>query len=126
MSGGKVKVVVRSRRVPVRTVEFAPRPASLAGPMMSPMVAASNGTPAVRGVVFESVLGEDHLKAIEEGHRIACSLGLELEVIDRAKSGLLGRMKSAFGLGGADAPDVVISPTHEAEPPTPRVMMPYR
>ena len=88
-SSGKVKVVVRSRRVPVRTVEFATHPILPVGTYSTPIGNFSSaGLRRERVVVYESVLDEDQRRAVDEGQRLACNLGLEMEVIDLGEKNL--------------------------------------
>ncbi len=99
---GRVQVVVRSRQVPSRTVEFPSR-------QMLP-TGGRYGAGLERGVVFESVLDDEHRKAIEEGRRLACSLGLALEVVDQSKLGLFRRMLSSLRGSEPAGVSVVVSP----------------
>jgi hypothetical protein len=113
---GKVKVVVRSRRVPVRTVEFATHPILPVGTYSTPIGNMSNsGLRRERIVVYESVLDEDQRRAVDEGQRLACNLGLEMEVIDESKLGIFRRMWTSLGRNGSWKPEVVVSIT-SAEP----------
>jgi hypothetical protein len=114
---GKVKVVVRSRRVPVRTVEFAPRLNYTFGAASSPVSYAS--APSLnrqRAVIYESVLDDKFQRAIDEGERLACNLGLELEVIDESRLGLFRRVLSHLGRDGSGNVGVVISPSLAEHP----------
>lgn len=99
---GKVQVVVKSRRIPLRTVEVSEPIFSPSGVFM--------GTRSNRVILYGSVLDEGHRRAIEEGQRLSCDLGLELEVVDASKKGLFGRVRSSLGLGGAGGPTLVVSP----------------
>lgn len=115
-SSGKVKVVVRSRRVPVRTVEFATHPIMPVGTYSTPVGNLSSSVlRRERVVVYESVLDEDQRRAVDEGHRLACNLGLELEVIDESKRSIFKRLWSSFGRSSSGIPGVVVSVT-TAEP----------
>ena len=109
---GKVKVVVRSRMVPVRTVEFAGNLNYTLGAVSSPLTNVSvPGLHRQRAVIFESFLDEEFQRAIDEGERLACNLGLELEVIDESRLGLFRRLLSSLGRDGSGNVDVVISPS---------------
>ena len=116
MSGaGKVKVVVRSRRVPVRTVEFSSRLNYIQG-ATSPGNGVVPGFQTRRAVIYESVLDDEHRRAIEEGDRLACNLGLELEVIDQSRFGLFRRVLSSLGRDGSGNVGVVVSPPLAGRP----------
>ncbi|GEM_PF-4506336 len=104
-SYGKIRVIVRSRKVPSRTFDFSE---PLYSPLGIPM-----GTKSSRLVVYDYVLDEQHRKAVEEGQRLACNLGLELEVIDRSKSGLLGRVLSSLGGRRLEGLNMVVTPPME-------------
>jgi hypothetical protein len=103
-SDGKIRVVVRSRKVPLRTFDFTE-------PVYSPL-GVLMGARSSRLVAYDYILDEQHMKALEEGQRLACNLGLELEVIDRAKSGLLGRVLSSLG-GRRGGLNVEVTPPME-------------
>jgi len=105
-SDGKIRVIVRSRKVPSRTFDFSE-------PIYSPF-GIPMGTRSNRLVVYDYVLDEEHRRAVEEGRRLACNLGLELEVIDRSKSGLFGRMFSSLGSRSARKLIMVVTPALEA------------
>ena len=104
-SDGRVRVVVRSRRVPVDVVEFHQ---SLYSPSGIPM-----GIRTHRQVLYAYVLGEDHQRTIEEAAKLARSLCLGLEVIDSGKNGFFRRLLLSLGRSGANTPSIVVSP-----PPT--------
>lgn len=101
ISRGKVQVVVASRRAPTRTV-------SISQPIYT-MSGIRIGSRNDLRVVYGSELDQEHERAIEEGRKLANRLGLELEVIDESKSGLLGRMFSSIGRGRPGHPSVVVS-----------------
>jgi len=87
-SSGKLRVVVRSRKVPLRTVTLGPRFITHLAPIRGY---------ATQAVVFGSILDESDVRAVEEARRVSCRLGLELEVVDRSKLGALGKLLFAFG-----------------------------
>jgi hypothetical protein len=81
---GKVRVVVRSRRVPVRSFSW-----------QTPVYSASGvlqGSETRQGTVYESVLDAPHVRAIEEARRLSNSTGLELEIVDLGRQSLLKRL----------------------------------
>lgn len=109
---GKVRVEVKSRRVPVRTVEFVTHPILPIGTISTSVGSFSGpGLRRERVVVYESVLDEEQRRAIDEGHRLACNLGLELEVVDKSKSSLLGRLLSFVGGNSSKSPNVEVFPS---------------
>jgi hypothetical protein len=99
-SDGKIRVIVRSRKVPTRTFDFSE-------PVYSPL-GVPMGTRSNRLVIYDYVLDERHRKAVEEGHRLACNLGLELEVVDRSRSGL-SRFLSRLGRASSSHPSMIVS-----------------
>ncbi len=100
---GKVRVLVKSRKVPARITEFSVPEFAPSGVLM--------GSRRNRAVLYDYVLDSDQKKVIEEGRRLSCSLGLELEVIDRSRMGVLGRMAAALGRDGSNGPTLVIAPS---------------
>jgi hypothetical protein len=114
---GKVKVVVRSRKVPLRTVEFATHPIFPVGTYSTPVSSPWNsGLRRERVVVYESVLDDEQRRAIDEGQRLARNLGLELEVVDESKFGLLKRVRSSLGGISPRSFGVTISPSANESP----------
>ena len=103
MSSGKVRVVVKSRRVPVRTVNVAVPTFSSSGVYM--------GTKSSNVVLYDSALDAEHARAVKEGRRLSCDLGLDLEVVDESRHGLLRRALSVLGLSGSGRPSFVVSPS---------------
>jgi len=101
-SDGKVRVVVRSRKVPADVVEFYQKMYSPSG---FPM-----GTRRSRQVLYRYVLDEDYQRTIEEASELARRLCLDLEVVDSGRQGFLGRLLSSFGRGGASNTTVLVSP----------------
>jgi hypothetical protein len=104
-SDGKIRVIVRSRKVPSRTFDFSE-------PVYSPL-GALVGTRSSRLVVYDYTLDEQHRRAVEEGQRIACNLGLELEVVDRSRSGLFARVLSSLGGRSRGGLKMVVTPPME-------------
>jgi len=102
-SDGKVRVVVRSRKVPADVVEFRQ---AMYSPSGFPM-----GTRRSRQVVYKYVLNEDHQRTIEEASELARRLCLDLEVVDSGRQGLLDRLLSSLGRRGTSNPTVVVSPS---------------
>lgn len=99
---GKVRVFVRSHKVPIRTVEVREPIFSTSGVFM--------GTRRSQRVVYGSAMCEDYRRAIEEGRKLCCNLDLEFEVVDSGKSGFLRRAISSLRPGNSARPVVVISP----------------
>jgi hypothetical protein len=101
-SDGKVRVLVRSRKVPSGLVQLRQTTYSL------------HGIPATRTdqrVLYDYVLDEDHQRAIEEARKLAGSLCLDLEVIDSGKQGFFGRILSSLGRRGSGNPTIEVAPT---------------
>jgi hypothetical protein len=114
---GKVRVVVRSRRVPTDTVDFhAPiYSGSTSGILM--------GSRRKRIVLYDYVLNEDHKRAIEEASNISRRLGLELEVVDASKQGILGRVLTSLGLKTSRGLTLLVAPVQSGyEGPIPRTL----
>ena len=101
-SDGKVRVVVRSRKVPADVVEFHQAIFSPSGIQM--------GIRTNRQVLYTYVLDEDHRRTIEEASNLARSLCLDLEVIDSGKQGFFGRLLSSLGRSGANTVSIVVPP----------------
>lgn len=99
---GKVRVVVKSRRVPIRTVDVSEPIFSASGAYL--------GTTRNSLTLYDSSLDDNHRKAIEEGRKLACNLGLGLEVVDASTSGLFRRIRSSLRLSGSSLPSLVVSP----------------
>jgi hypothetical protein len=106
-SDGKVQVVVRSRRVPVRTVD------SVVPAIIGAGFLIYRNPPSERAVIYESVLDDEHRRAIEEGQRVANNLGLELQVVDLSKLGFLRRVLSSLGGNGSMGLNVIASPSSQ-------------
>jgi len=98
----KVKVVVKSRRVPVGTVDVSLPSYSPSGVFI--------GLQTRRAVLYDTSLDTTHRKAIEEGRRLSDTLGLQLEVVDASKSGLFDRVLAMLGRNGLDHPAIVVAP----------------
>jgi len=102
-SEGKVKVVVRSRKVPDGVFELSQKMYSPSGIPM--------GTSTKRQVLYRYVLDEDHQRTIAEATKLARRLCLDLEIVDSGKQGLLGRLLSSLGRRGTSDPTVFVSPS---------------
>ncbi len=106
---GKVQVLVRSRRVPIGTISHTKPIYSMSGVHL--------GSVPSRLVLYGTSLDEEHQHTVDEAQKLACSLGLGLEVVDETKSGLLGWVMSGLGLGGSRSPKVIVSPAPIAGAP---------
>jgi fructoselysine-6-P-deglycase FrlB-like protein len=85
---GKMVIFVDSSPAPARTIQFSSPMFSTTGVML--------GVRTRTGVVFQRSDGEARRLAVREAKGLACRLGMELEVIDRARSGLIRRLASAI------------------------------
>jgi hypothetical protein len=83
---GKVRVLVRSTRVPVRTTVLRRPVYSHHGIRIS--------TDEELKVVYEDVLDEQSKEAIRHASKLSQSLGLRLELVDMPKKNLFGRVIS--------------------------------
>lgn len=111
---GKVQVVVRSRKVPIGTGYHTAPFYSLSGVRVA--------SRASRFVVYGTSLDGEQLRAIDEGQRLACNLGLELEVVDESRSGRLRRMLSYLGVNVSRGADFVVSPSAHPWTQSPRAV----
>jgi len=101
-SSGKVRVMVRTRKVPVGTAIVT-----------KPMFTASGvflGSSTSRVVLFDSRLDESQRTAIKEGRRLSRRLGLDLEVVDASKSNPFRRLLSLVRRGDSPEPDFLVAP----------------
>jgi len=99
---GKVRVLVKSRRVPSGMVQLRQTTYLLSGIPMA--------TKIDHKVLYDYVLDEEHQRAIEEARKLAGNLCLDLEVIDSGKQGFLDRLLSSLGRGGSVSPTIEVSP----------------
>ena len=106
-SNGKVQVLVRSRRVPIGTTVVTTPIYSASGMLL--------GSDSKRVVIYGTRLDESHRNAIEEGFTLSRKLGLELEVVDAAKSGLLRRVISLVRRGASRQPAFRVAPQAEED-----------
>ncbi|MDA4125470.1 MAG: hypothetical protein OK438_08535 [Thaumarchaeota archaeon] len=100
---GKVSVLVKSRRVPVRTVT-----------LVRPIYSSSGlflGSQTQQAVVYDTAFDESHAKAIREGRRLSCNLSLDFEVVDRSKVSPFRRLLSRFARSAEEGPSLVLSPS---------------
>lgn len=111
---GRVQVVVRSRRVPVGTISRTEPIYSASGVLV--------GSVPTQFVLYGRALDEEHRRAIDEGQRLACNLGLEFEVVDESKTGLFRRMLSFLGGNGSGNASVVVSPSTRGRPDPPQAL----
>ena len=104
MSEGKIQVVVRSRMVPASVRDVQTTRVSNWGTVRNE---------CRRSVTYESRLDDEHLKAVEEGRRLAMQMGLPLEVIDESKASLLRRVITSSHRSPG-SPMLVITPAYAA------------
>ena len=90
-SEGRVRVVIRSRKVPIGTMFHTEPVYSASGVLV--------GSKPSRLVLYGRTLDAGHRRTIEEAEKLASNLGLGLEVVDEARSGLLNRIFSRVGRG---------------------------
>jgi hypothetical protein len=102
-SEGKVRVLVRSRKVPVGTIFHSQPVYSASGVLV--------GSKPSRFVLYGRSLDDDHRRTIEEAQKLASNLGLGLEVVDESRSGPLSRLLSRFARSGPWYPSIVVSPS---------------
>ncbi len=100
-TNGKVRVEVRSREVPVRTIELPKHIGTSSGYFFS--------YPGGHAVVYESVLDDSQQRAIDEAKRLSHELGLQLEIVDAAKSNPLRRTLSALISLGRSQPSLTLT-----------------
>ena len=113
---GKVRVLVRSRNVPVRTVMFTRPIISISG--------LSVGTQTSTAVVFESSYDEHDRRAISEAKKLSCNLNLAFEIIDRSKLGPLRRIVSAIAGSPSRTPSLVLTSSSSSGADSPRGIVP--
>jgi hypothetical protein len=101
-SSGKVRVMVRTRKVPVGTTVVTK-------PMFTPS-GVFLGLGASRVVLFESMLDDADRTAIKEGRRLSRRLGLDLEVVDASRSNPFRRLLSLVRRGDSPEPDFLVAP----------------
>jgi hypothetical protein len=101
-SEGKVRVVVRSRKVPTGFVELHEALYTPSGVRVGRMT--------TRRLLFDYVLDEDHQRTIQEAHKLARRLCLDLEVVDSSRIGFFGRLVLSLGRRGSASPSIEVSP----------------
>jgi len=99
---GKVKVVVRTRKIPVGTVDISTPTFSASGVFIGMMTK--------RAVLYDSSLDLEHQRAIDEGRKLSASLGLPLEVVDTSKGSLFSRALASLGGNGSRRPGIMVAP----------------
>jgi hypothetical protein len=72
----------------------------------------SLGSVSHREIIYETRLEEDHVKAIEDGRRLADQLGLKLEIIDESRLSLARRVLTLLVGGLSQSPKLVITPSY--------------
>ena len=103
MSGsGKVKVLVNSKRIPVRTLRTTRPIFSYSGVPL--------GNQESVGVLYGSSISDSDLRAIDEAKKLSCNLGLDLEIIEMSTVNPLRRLISAI-TGTNSGPSVVLIPS---------------
>lgn len=98
---GKVRVIVRSQRIPVRVFEFQQPVYSQSGIRL--------GSETKRKIIYDTELDAQYLAAIGEARKLSCNLGLELEVVDKGRSGLLGRFITSLTSRRSRGPILVVT-----------------
>ncbi|MDG7008454.1 MAG: hypothetical protein JRN06_09480 [Nitrososphaerota archaeon] len=99
---GKVRVVVKTRRVVVGI-------AMVTNPMYAPS-GVLLGYSTNRVALFGSRLDEAHAKAIKEGRTVSSRLGLDLEVVDTSNYGPFRRLFSLVRRGALPEPALLVAP----------------
>jgi len=99
---GRVRVLVRTRKVPVGTVDISTPTFSASGIFM--------GIKTKRAVLYGSSLDPEHQRAIDEGLRLSNSLGLPLEVVDTSKGSLFRRAVTSLSRNGSQRPAIMVAP----------------
>jgi hypothetical protein len=99
----KIQVVVRTCQVPVGTIMVAVPTYTTSGVFL--------GLRTNRAVLFDTMLDDSHQKAIKEGHRLSCKLGLEFEVVDASKLGILKRALLSAQRRTSPGPALLVAPT---------------
>lgn len=99
-NGDKVRIAVRSHRVPVGVIEF-----------QKPIEVQSgfSYSSTERRVVYESIFDDSQLQAIEEARRLSRDLGLQLEIVDMASTNPLRSMISRITSLGRSTPSLVLT-----------------
>ena len=100
---GKVKVVVKSRRVPVATIARTEPIFTTSGVLL--------GYKPSTMVLYGERIPEEDQRTIAEAEKFACSLDLELEVVDKSKSGFRTWLASLILRNGSKYPSVVVAPS---------------
>ena len=100
--------MVRSSKVPYRTMEVSER---IFSPSGFPIGVRRN-----RVVLYDSTITDEHLRAIKEGQKLSCSLGLKLEVVDLSRSNFARRFLSLFGRSAYGQPNLVVTPYSHQTP----------
>ena len=98
---GRVRVLVRSRRVPARTITIS-RPIMSAGLIV--------GTQTTTAVVYETSYDDNHSRAIQAAKKLSCNLDLDFEIVDRSRSNPLMRMISALVGRQTESPSLTVEP----------------
>jgi hypothetical protein len=108
MSEGKVRVVVRSKKVPAAVVPVVAREISFTGTWYPGRLG--------RSVVYGSRLDEEHQRAIEDGRRMADQLGLKLEIVDLSRVNALRRALAAIGSRFDQSPRLMVTQSYAPAP----------
>ena len=97
---GKVRVLVRSKGVPVRTFTTS-RPIVSAGGLIL-------GTETFTGVVYDTSYDDKNRRAIQAAKELSCNLDLEFEIVDRSKSNPMRRLIYALAGGQSGSPSLTV------------------
>jgi hypothetical protein len=99
---GKVRVLVRSKRVPVRIVTISRPTVSVGGLMV--------GTQTTRAFVYDTSYDDQYRRAIHAAKKLSCNLDLDFEIVDRSRSNPIRRLISALAGGHSGSPSLTVEP----------------
>ena len=100
-TAGKVRVVGRSKRVPVETAVFGRRVVTAHGVF---------GAVPRHVILYNSRFDRRDEEAIQEGRRLSSDLGLDLEVVDLSRTSRFKRLALAF-LGDGSPTTIIHAPS---------------
>lgn len=97
----KVRVVVRSHKVPARIFEYG-RPVGVSPGFYFPSASEQR-------VAYDSIFDAPQLKAIDEAKRLAADLGLPLEIFDEAKANPFRRALTRLVSASREQPSLTLT-----------------